>query len=715
MLTCEASDKWSSNEQFISIDGRPLRQDAKLLKDFNTMYKKYLHDAVPDASVPRKPFVVLQLMCPRGSYDVNIEPTKGEVMFEDERHLLSLFEEVCDATYKGIGQVETSTISTTRMRPLEDSGIITAENALHPVRITNGTTSGTTSGITSDVEEVAATYSVDSKQQSQNLHPPKTGENDRELNVTIPIAARNMYDAVNQEVLDMARVTDVRGDETSTIAEDDDVSNIQVNNPFVLAKLNTRIAPTRSPPLSGTASTENVSNVYQGAGGQVVPAEVNDGTASSSPSDTESVVNPESECNNSYQNPGPPNRPWKPAGTALHSIREPALSRDLPGDGKNPDTGLPTLLDSWTARIQRSPCLSKRPPTTRTVDSSPSSTALNGRQMDLNSSRTSKLDPFERKAFRTPFKKKPSVDSTSNNANINAYITPISDKRSSLGRGQQLGHTGSQNIDPVTSDASQLVDIMDFESRKRESILQHRKSIRKSPGSSVQKAQDSCPAVVVVSNQQFELRSPSPDSSSDITLYAERFRSDNDIRNKAPASDAQAIPTSRDIRIAQEYMPEIAAASTNTNESSPTQISSTSTLRNVVDGQVSDTTLFRTTLNPNDPRAYLIRHGKSQNQEYTKESKHIVLSKLPFEKIPKLYTTFDVHAIMKATRDINILSISGKAQALLSTDIYIRKGIVEPALSGKSVSKELLIAWEASVMRMCRDRMSLIDPDTENE
>ena len=48
-------------------------------------------------------FICLNITCPPGSYDANIEPSKNEVLFSDEAALINLFEEFCVETYGQLG------------------------------------------------------------------------------------------------------------------------------------------------------------------------------------------------------------------------------------------------------------------------------------------------------------------------------------------------------------------------------------------------------------------------------------------------------------------------------------------------------------------------------------------------------------------------------------------------------------------------------------
>jgi DNA mismatch repair ATPase MutL len=66
---------------FVYIDDRPVSCARGTLKQILTLYKSYLKSAFPSTSNISDPFVFLNLHCPPGTYDPNIEPAKDDVLF----------------------------------------------------------------------------------------------------------------------------------------------------------------------------------------------------------------------------------------------------------------------------------------------------------------------------------------------------------------------------------------------------------------------------------------------------------------------------------------------------------------------------------------------------------------------------------------------------------------------------------------------------------
>ncbi|RYP14870.1 hypothetical protein DL765_006088 [Monosporascus sp. GIB2] len=87
---------------FFSVDGRPVSAKRGTMKKILDVYVKTLdtmRDGPPSERC-RGHFIRLNIICPSGSYDANIEPCKDEVLFTDEQFLLDGFEGLCTEVYK---------------------------------------------------------------------------------------------------------------------------------------------------------------------------------------------------------------------------------------------------------------------------------------------------------------------------------------------------------------------------------------------------------------------------------------------------------------------------------------------------------------------------------------------------------------------------------------------------------------------------------------
>ena len=80
---------------FISVDSRPLSFARGTAKKLKTLFEKHFKGSLTSEDSSRlsgSPFIRLNIRCPLGSYDPNIEPSKYDVLFHDEEVLLREFE-----------------------------------------------------------------------------------------------------------------------------------------------------------------------------------------------------------------------------------------------------------------------------------------------------------------------------------------------------------------------------------------------------------------------------------------------------------------------------------------------------------------------------------------------------------------------------------------------------------------------------------------------
>ena len=82
----------SNPHQYLSIDSRPVACTRGTLKQIVNLFKKSHRSAASENenNASTDPFLLLNIVCPRGSYDANIEPAKDDVLFEDSATILTL-------------------------------------------------------------------------------------------------------------------------------------------------------------------------------------------------------------------------------------------------------------------------------------------------------------------------------------------------------------------------------------------------------------------------------------------------------------------------------------------------------------------------------------------------------------------------------------------------------------------------------------------------
>ncbi|KAF7520260.1 hypothetical protein PCG10_009314 [Penicillium crustosum] len=104
------TSKINNTGQYISVDGRPLSSSRGIGHEIVKIFKPYVRVAASKSESSKSvsdPFLCLQIRCPRGTYDVNIEPAKDDLLFEDRDVVLALVENLFRDHYGEINGAET--------------------------------------------------------------------------------------------------------------------------------------------------------------------------------------------------------------------------------------------------------------------------------------------------------------------------------------------------------------------------------------------------------------------------------------------------------------------------------------------------------------------------------------------------------------------------------------------------------------------------------
>ncbi len=106
-------------QSYFSVDGRPVsakRGTTKKILDIYTGAIEIKPGNSPSSVRSSGYFIRLNIVCPRGSYDVNVEPSKDDVLFTDEKLLLDKFVCLCKEVYK-LAKVDRSINTNPRLEP----------------------------------------------------------------------------------------------------------------------------------------------------------------------------------------------------------------------------------------------------------------------------------------------------------------------------------------------------------------------------------------------------------------------------------------------------------------------------------------------------------------------------------------------------------------------------------------------------------------------
>jgi len=68
--------------QYIYVDARPVSTTHGAMANIPKLYRSHIKASLPAGEAPGSPFIYLNVLCPRGSYDPNVEPAKDDVLFD---------------------------------------------------------------------------------------------------------------------------------------------------------------------------------------------------------------------------------------------------------------------------------------------------------------------------------------------------------------------------------------------------------------------------------------------------------------------------------------------------------------------------------------------------------------------------------------------------------------------------------------------------------
>ncbi|TLD20435.1 hypothetical protein PspLS_08600 [Pyricularia sp. CBS 133598] len=91
--------KISNRGAFFSVDSRPVSPSRTVFKKIYSRFKKCIAKSLEvsdDGKQVKEPFIALNIKCPQGSYDVNLEPAKDDVLFTNEKCIV----DTCDALFE---------------------------------------------------------------------------------------------------------------------------------------------------------------------------------------------------------------------------------------------------------------------------------------------------------------------------------------------------------------------------------------------------------------------------------------------------------------------------------------------------------------------------------------------------------------------------------------------------------------------------------------
>ncbi|KAL8728772.1 MAG: hypothetical protein Q9181_005224, partial [Wetmoreana brouardii] len=598
--------------QYISVDSRPVSCSRGTLKQIVQLFKSYLQ-ACSSSTTDQKisnPFLCMNLVCPPGSYDANVEPAKDDVLFTNSHEVLRLMESFFKSLY---GDLKTKDKQTTNgklpvLGPRAFDLLLTKKPPPATVRPSLPRASpGRLSILTLPQRTEEASFNIPRLEQvPDDVHiltheqvagagGSPSGDTPAETANGIQLSplrrSSGMEQAWRQSIYpdedDDHPVDANMVSQSQDVQEEADLRDVRVSNPWTLAKVN---APIRSPmqaghPTNSVSSSQQLLTPAKRHGdltevlsspphnpvsslipGLPSPAKSQDATPFDIPSSS-TFPYPQKAWGNAHREAdGTQHRSssaeQQPSSSILDTwiqrpqARSRATTSDLFLSEENAITPRPRSDFVLASELPQGTPLSAIPG----ISQKPSHKAGTRKQQQLNVN----------KAFKAPVRDENRVWFD--------HLAPSSSRPTKPGRQAEadasiLPNTGNEN-DPVTefSPAPQhpgLALTMDYEARKADAVAQRRAFLR-------QQAKHQAPSTLPTSSQQTQIKiSPSQQSSAVSSPHANRYRNA--------------------VRALHTPLPPADTAASNVRE---------------VDGEKE----LGGKMDPRDPRAYLIRtlHPKTQ-------------------------------------------------------------------------------------------------------
>ena len=261
----------------MSVDSRPMSCVRGPLGQFVSAYKSHLRSCSTSRTDARvtDPFLFLNIVCPQGSYDVNVEPAKDDVIFEDADFVSCLMEKLLKSIYgNSEPELPQATVPAdpqesrkmdlmlARRSPLTQRGSSSARDAAHvqlqsPYLARSPTFSPCPQypGLTKGLAESDLELRDERDEPTKALDPlPHRKRKDLEhpLGKNVPSWRTSMYGEYDSDDLDV--VNHLSAPTYQDIGEEEEnLRNVKVSNPWTFAKLN---APFRTPNRKSNAAAE---------------------------------------------------------------------------------------------------------------------------------------------------------------------------------------------------------------------------------------------------------------------------------------------------------------------------------------------------------------------------------------------------------------------------------------------------------------------------
>jgi hypothetical protein len=223
--------KISNVGQYLSVDSRPVCTSRGTFKQIAVLFKAKLRVYNSRFDGVKHPFLYLNINCPKASYDLNVEPAKDDVLFDDSSKVVTAVEELLSQVYpahkREISELETA---------VPCSRIVKAVSA--PENITQHTQAFEANDLPS------TRIGSPSTRYNTNINPEDEEIVFLEQRAKVSTALReNMY-GIDEDDLELLTFKDNRPSSVGSEHPSEVARDITVSNPWTIAKMNAHVRST---------------------------------------------------------------------------------------------------------------------------------------------------------------------------------------------------------------------------------------------------------------------------------------------------------------------------------------------------------------------------------------------------------------------------------------------------------------------------------------
>ena len=257
---CTNMEIFSALGQHISIDNRPVSSNRGVLKLVGAHYKSCLRSAADHLGSVKiiDPLLVINISCPKGSYDINVEPAKDDVLFADAKVVLQVIQMTLNNIYGEPRNHQEQRPAQPQTRESDGFGVLLAKKTIDKEVLTSGqpppqaeVESGLLNGRADFLLNLPAdgvnANTEDLSQNAGGVVPDERSDRplDDEQETGVSAKTNTTWKASifssNDDDLELYSTLSASSQaEIEPANEEENPQSIDISNPWILAKLNAR-------------------------------------------------------------------------------------------------------------------------------------------------------------------------------------------------------------------------------------------------------------------------------------------------------------------------------------------------------------------------------------------------------------------------------------------------------------------------------------------